>query len=223
MLRPAAKSLTTLALPTHDRVRVYCIPPFPINRVGLFRYGYAAVVELLLKRGADPNSKDAEGKAAADVIGTDLSEDSREIVNALLREHAQKAKSNKQRRLSCPAIPRTAMITAVNASDGGMRIPSTVAAASPSSAASSEKSQTLLPLPSVMVATAVDNTASNGKDRPGESSQSARHNSFSAAAHIRVRKQPRQDKVVHLCHYYIHETSVLRRNTPPSDKSTSML
>lgn len=159
--------------------------PLPTTTyVDLFRYGYAAVVELLLKRGADPNFKDTEGKTAADVIGTDLSEDSREIVIALLREHAQKMKNNKQRRLSCPAIPRTAMATAVLATNGVLSA-SAVAAASPSSATSLEKNQTLLPLPSVMVAS-VNNTSTNGDGRLGESGQAVRQDSFSAAAHIRV-------------------------------------
>lgn len=165
-----------------------------LPRFGLFRYGYAAVVELLLKRGADLNFKDAEGKTAADVVGSDLSEDSREIVNALLREHAQKVKTNKQRRLSCPAIPRTAMITAINATNGISSASAVPAAAAPPSAASSQKTQTLLPLPSVMVAS-VSNTTPNGEGRPGESGQSARHTSFSAAAHIRVRKQGRQVEI----------------------------
>lgn len=163
-----------------------------IAHVGLFRYGYAAVVELLLKRGADLNYKDAEGKTAADVIGNDLSEDSRAIVVALLSDHAQKVKNNKQRRLSCPAIPRTAMITAVIAN--GVPSASAVAVASPSSAASLEKKQTLLPLPSVTVANA-NTIASNEEGRLGDSSQSIRHNSFSAAAHIRVRKQGRQGSI----------------------------
>lgn len=168
--------------------------PSSITRVHrLVRYGYAAVVELLLKRGADPNFKDAEGKTAADVIGTDLSEDSREIVMALLREHAQKAKDNRQRRLSCPAIPRTTMITAINASNDGVTSVSAVAVASSSSAGPSEKNQTLLPLPSVMVASANNAASNNGEGRSGESGQPARHNSFSAATHIRVRNQGRQD------------------------------
>lgn len=172
--------------PSLDTLRINTLP-FCTSNVVLFRYGYAAVVELLLKRGADPNFKDAEGKTAAEVIGTDLSEDSREIVNALLREHAQKVKNNRQRRLSCPAIPRTAMITAINATNGVSSTSPAAASASQSSAASLEKNQTLLPLPSVMVGS-VTNTASNGEDSPGQSGQSARQNSFSAAAHIRVRE-----------------------------------
>eukprot|EP00903_Cladosiphon_okamuranus_P015150 g14008.t1 len=152
------------------------------------RYGYAAVVELLLKRGADPNFKDAEGKTAADVIGTDLSEDSREIMIALLREHAQKMKNSKQRRLSCPAIPRTAMLTATNASSDGATGASAVAVSFASSAAPPEKNQMLVTLPSLMVASGNvgNNVASNnGEGRSGELGQSVKHNSFSAAAHIR--------------------------------------
>lgn len=188
--------------------------------MGLFRYGYAAVVELLLKRGADPNFKDDEGKTAADVIGTDLSEDSREIVNALLRGHAQKVKNNRQRRLSCPAIPRTAMITAVNTSNGAMGASLTTAASS-SSAPSLEKSQTLLPLPSVMVPSVITTASSNGEDRSGESSQSVRHNSFSAAAHIRVRKQGRQDYIPRPVEH-ISRISIPEKTSMPATISVSV-
>lgn len=147
-------------------------------------------MELLLKRGADPNFKDAEGKTAADVVGSDCTEDSREIVQSLLRDHAQKAKTNRQRRGSCPAIPRAAMMTAINASnESGLA----AAAAPPSSSASSEKNQKLLPLPSVLVPHKSPTTTSPNENDEGGTSQSSRHNSFSAAAHIRVKMLSSRD------------------------------
>lgn len=137
----------------------------------------------MLKRGADPNCKDAEGETAKDVVGSDLTEDSREIVHTLLKQHAEKAKAIKQRRGSCPAIPRTVLTAAaanaasVSASAGAG---AGAAAVFPSSLPSSDKNlQALQPLPSVGVTLLVDRAA-----KP-----SNRHMSFSAAHHIRVRKQ----------------------------------
>lgn len=159
----------------------------PVIYVLLRRYGYAAVVELLLKRGADPNSKDVEDKTPGDVIGNDLTEDSSMIVHNLLKEHAEKVKANRQRRGSCPAIPRTAMMTAVNASNGAIN------AASPMSPISLRKHSALLPLPNVLVAktdlveTSPDRGGISTVGDVGELDQPIRHKSFSVAAHIRVR------------------------------------
>ncbi|CAM9865989.1 unnamed protein product, partial [Scytosiphon promiscuus] len=158
-------------------------------------YGYAAVVELLLKRGADPNSKDAEEKTPGDVIGNDLTEDSSTIVHNLLREHAEKVKANRQRRGSCPAIPRTAMIAAVNASNGSVGASAPEAA---SSSTSPKKHSALLPLPNVLVArTDLVESSSNRAELPpvddsGNAGQPVRHTSFSVAANIR--DHPTADK-----------------------------
>ncbi|CAM9781730.1 unnamed protein product [Ectocarpus sp. 6 AP-2014] len=158
------------------------------------RYGYAAVVELLLKRGADANFKDAEGKTPGDVVGSDLSEDSREIVRTLLKEHAARVKNTKQRRGSCPAIPRTLMATAVHATGTGAMNGASVAAAAPlllsSPTAPSHKPGALLPLPSVVVtnknAGEIDaETAVHGANSNQAGGQATRRISFSAADRIR--------------------------------------
>ncbi|CAM9821490.1 unnamed protein product, partial [Ectocarpus sp. 13 AM-2016] len=158
------------------------------------RYGYAAVVELLLKRGEDANFKDAEGKTPGDVVGSDLSEDSREIVLALLKEHAARVKNTKQRRGSCPAIPRTMMATAVHAAGTGTINGASVPAAAPlllsSPTAPSHKPGTLLPLPSVVVtnknAGEIDaETAVGGANSNQAGGQATRHVSFSVADRIR--------------------------------------
>ncbi|CAN0066092.1 unnamed protein product, partial [Ectocarpus fasciculatus] len=158
------------------------------------RYGYAAVVELLLKRGADANFKDAEGKTPGDVVGSDLSEDSREIVRTLLKEHAARVKNTKQRRGSCPAIPRTAMAAAVHAAGTGTKHGASVPAAAPlllsSPATPSHKPGALLPLPSVVVtnknAGEIDAEAAvDGADSNQAGGQAIRHISFSAADRIR--------------------------------------
>lgn len=137
----------------------------------LFRYGYAAVVEILLKRGADPNFKDAEGNTAKDVIGGDLTEDSREIVHTLLREHEEKAKTSRQRRGSCPAIPRTALVMATTANASVSAAAAVAAGMPPSSLPSSDKYQNL---PSV------------GVTHLSAAKPSNRRTSFSMAPHIRV-------------------------------------
>ncbi|CAN0179609.1 unnamed protein product [Ectocarpus sp. 4 AP-2014] len=158
------------------------------------RYGYAAVVELLLKRGADANFKDAEGKTPGDVVGTDLSEDSREIVLTLLKEHAARVKNTKQRRGSCPAIPRTMMATAVHAVGTGTINGASVAAAAPlllsSPIAPPHTPGALLPLPSIVVtnknAGEIDaKTAVDGENSDQAVGQATRHISFSAADRIR--------------------------------------
>ncbi|CAM9608836.1 unnamed protein product, partial [Hapterophycus canaliculatus] len=154
------------------------------------RYGYAAVVELLLKRGADANFRDAEEKTPGDVIGNDLTEDSSVIVRNLLKEHAERGKANKQRRGSCPAIPRTAMVTAVNASNG-TTVASVALGASPSPSSSLKRPSALLPLPSVLVAkTELIEASPDREELPavgdiGKADQPFRHTSFSVAAHIR--------------------------------------
>ncbi|CAM9849206.1 unnamed protein product, partial [Laminaria digitata] len=160
------------------------------------RYGYAAVVELLLRRGADANFKDSDGKTPLDVIGADLAEDAREIVRTLLLEHAEKMKSTKQRRGSCPAIPRTALITAIDAS--GLKATAT-ANSTPPAKVSADASQPFLPLPAVIsVKSAVDSSGAGGVDNPENTDQSVpvaaagvagkgnnSRRSFSSAAHIR--------------------------------------
>lgn len=162
------------------------------------RYGYAAVVELLLRRGADANFKDSDGKTPLDVIGTDLAEDAREIVRTLLLEHAEKMKSSKQRRGSCPAIPRTALITAIDAS--GLKATAT---ATPPAKVPADGSPPFLPLPAVtIVRSAIDPaepSGARGVNTPGNPDQGEpvsaavvarkgnRRGSFSSAAHIRVR------------------------------------
>lgn len=165
----------------------------------LHRYGYAAVVELLLRRGADANFKDSDGKTPLDVIGTDLEEDAREIVRTLLLEHAEKMRSTKQRRGSCPAIPRTALITAIDAS--GLKATAT---ATPPAKVPADENHAFLPLPAVtIVRSAVDPaepSGAGGVDNTGNHHQSVpvaaaagvvrkgnRRGSFSSAAHIRVR------------------------------------
>lgn len=162
------------------------------------RYGYAAVVELLLRRGADANFKDSDGKTPLDVIGADLAEDAREIVRTLLLEHAEKMKNTKQRRGSCPAIPRTALITAIDAS--GLKATAT-ANSTPPPKVSADASQPFLPLPAVIsVKSAVDSSGAGGVDNPENPDQSVpvaaagvvgkgnnSRRSFSSAAHIRVR------------------------------------
>ncbi len=76
------------------------------------------------------------------------------------------------------------MTTAINASnESGLA----AAAAPPSSSASSEQNQKLLPLPSVLVTHQNPTMTSPNENDEGETNQSSRHNSFSAAAHIRVR------------------------------------
>ncbi|CAB1105737.1 unnamed protein product [Ectocarpus sp. CCAP 1310/34] len=164
------------------------------KQVRSFRYGYTAVVELLLKRGADANFKDAEGKTPGDVVGSDLSEDSREIALTLLKEHAARVKNTKQRRGSCPAIPRTMMATVVHAAGTGTINGASVPAAAPlllsSPTAPSHKPGTLLPLPSVVVtnknAGEIDaETAVDGANSNQAGGQATRHISFSAADRIR--------------------------------------
>lgn len=82
--------------------------------MGVNRYGYAAVIELLLKRGADAKCKDADGKTPGDVMGTDLNEDSRVLVDALFVEHAKRAKTGRQRRGSCSNIPPAVSIATLD-------------------------------------------------------------------------------------------------------------
>ncbi|CAN0558869.1 unnamed protein product [Ectocarpus sp. 12 AP-2014] len=131
-----------------------------------------------------------------DVVGSDLSEDSREIVLTLLKEHAARVKNTKQRRGSCPAIPRTMMATAVHAAGTGTINGASVPAAAPlllsSPTAPSHKPGTLLPLPSVVVtnknAGEIDaETAVGGANSNQAGGQATRHVSFSVADRIRVR------------------------------------
>lgn len=156
-------------------------------------------MELLLKRGADPNAKDVDNQMPGDVVGNDLTEDTSVIVHNLLKEHAQRVKTNKQRRGSCPAVPRTAMIAAVNASSATISA-SAAAGVSPAPSTSLKKPGALLPLPNVLVAKTDLVDASPDRGEPpavgdiGNSVQSIRHKSFSVAAHIRVRLTSRHTK-----------------------------
>lgn len=165
------------------------------------RYGYAAVVELLLKRGADAQYKDADGKTPLDVAGMDLGEDTRHIINNLFLQHREKIKNSKQRRGSCPAIPRAALMSAVNASSSNEKVTTPTGRA--------DGSQPLLPLPSVLVSNvATQPTEKTGEmpgvdgDRhptrctghtPGDLSAMQRRPSYSLAAHIRVSKIVRSE------------------------------
>ena len=171
---------------------------FQIVLLRVRRYGYAAVAELLLRRGADANFKDSDGKTPLDVIGADLAEDAREIIRTLLLEHEEKMKSTKQRRGSCPAIPRTALITAVDAS--GLKATTT---ATPPAKVPADGSHPFLPLPAVTIVRgavdAAEPSGAGGVDNPGNPDQSVpiasagvvgkgnSRRSFSSAAHIRVR------------------------------------
>lgn len=165
------------------------------------RYGYAAVVELLLRRGADANFKDSDGKTPLDVIGGELEEDAREIVRTLLMEHAEKMKT-KQRRGSCPAMPRTALISAIDASNFNA---ATTATTAPSAKTPPDSNPLLMPLPAVVV---VKSAAEPGEEptsaggalanpanlhhiapvtaAAGVVGKGNSRRSFSAAAHIRV-------------------------------------
>lgn len=65
------------------------------------------MVEVLLKRGANADAKDAEGDTPSDVIGRELDDGTRQIIHDLLEQYSAAVKLNRAEQSPRPSIPPT--------------------------------------------------------------------------------------------------------------------